>query len=46
MDAAGNGLDEARSYIARIISMNPGFELEKKYFSPKVVDIFSRAHNK
>jgi tetratricopeptide (TPR) repeat protein len=42
MDTAGNGLEEASSYIARILSMNPGFELEKKYFSPKVVDIFSR----
>ncbi|MDQ1351753.1 MAG: Tetratricopeptide repeat protein [Acidobacteriota bacterium] len=41
MDNAGNGLEEARSYIARIKSMNPGFELEKKYFSPRVVDIFS-----
>jgi tetratricopeptide (TPR) repeat protein len=46
MDAAGNGLDEARSYIAGILSMNPGFELEKKYFSPKVVDIFSRGNKK
>ncbi len=45
-DNAVNGLDEARSYIARILSMNPGFELEKKYFSPRVVDIFSRAHKK
>lgn len=41
MDTAGNGLEEARSYIARIKSMNPGFEVEKKYFSPRVVDIFS-----
>lgn len=46
MDTAGNGLEEARSYIARILSMNPGFELEKKYFSPKVVDIFFRGHIK
>ncbi len=46
IDAAGNGLDEARSYIARILSMNPGFELEKKYFSPRVAAIFSRGNNK
>lgn len=46
MDTAGNGLDEARAYIARILSMNPGFELEKKYFSPRVAAIFSRGNNK
>ena len=41
-DSEGNALDEAKLYISRIFDMNPGFELDKKYFSPKVVDIFSK----
>ncbi|MCU0287190.1 MAG: serine/threonine protein kinase [Acidobacteria bacterium] len=41
-DNEGNALDEAKSYIKLISGINPGFELDKKYFSPKVIDIFSK----
>ncbi|HLP47883.1 MAG TPA: hypothetical protein VK469_18205, partial [Candidatus Kapabacteria bacterium] len=39
-DKEENAFEEARHYIARILAINPGFELEKKYFSPKIIDIF------
>jgi tetratricopeptide (TPR) repeat protein len=34
-------LDEAGQYIDKIKEIDPAFELEKKYFSPKVVKVFS-----
>lgn len=38
----GQALEEAKSYIVRIFAINSSFELEEKYFSPKVVEIFSK----
>ncbi|HLP58563.1 MAG TPA: serine/threonine-protein kinase [Candidatus Deferrimicrobium sp.] len=41
-DTTGKAVEEARSYIVRLFAINPGFQLEKKYFSPKVTNIFSQ----
>jgi tetratricopeptide (TPR) repeat protein len=39
---SGGLLQEARQHIRTIKSLQPGFQLEKKYFSPKVQKVFSR----
>jgi tetratricopeptide (TPR) repeat protein len=41
-DPSGKLLQEAGEYITKIKTIDPGFELEEKYFSPKVVKIFSQ----
>ena len=41
-DPSGKLLQEAGEYITKIKTIEPGFELEEKYFSPKVVRIFSQ----
>ncbi len=41
-DPSGKLLKEAGKYINEIRKIEPGFELEEKYFSPRVVKIFSR----
>lgn len=35
-------LNEAGGYIKEIRKLDPGFRLEEKYFSPKVIEFFSR----
>jgi hypothetical protein len=45
-DDSGELLKEAGQWVARILSVAPGFELEEEYFSPKVVYEFSRVKKK
>jgi tetratricopeptide (TPR) repeat protein len=41
-DASGQLLQQARQYINEIRKLEPDFQLEENFFSPKVVKIFSR----
>lgn len=41
-DTSGKYFKEAIKYIHRIYTLDPGFNLEKEYFSPRIVEVFNK----
>ncbi len=45
-DTSGKYFKEAMKYIHRIYILDPGFNLEKEYFSPRIIEVFNKIRDR